>query len=125
MGLDSPASRPGISLVKNPDTNGLPMIHPQRLLIARQAMFSLQGDIFLKIPLDIAVNKYLGFTPMNSLESAFYYANPKYLFTGYQTGRYHPEERILPDNSHDIQLNLSDSRIVGSLTGSGGTGFLY
>ena len=60
-------------------------------------MFSLQGDIFLKVPLDIAVNKYLGFMPMNSWESAFRNANPKYLFTVYQGSRYHREERTLPN----------------------------
>ena len=62
-------------------------------------MFSLQGDIFLKVPLDIAVDKYLGFTPMNSWESALCHANPRYLFTGYQEGRYRLEEITLPDNS--------------------------
>ena len=70
-------------------------------------MFSLHGDIFLKIPLDMAVNKYLGFTPMNSWESALPYANTKYLFTGYQPGRYHREEITLPDNSSSGRANFS------------------
>jgi len=60
-------------------------------------MLSLQGDIFLKVPPYITVNKYLGFMPMSHWESALPCANPKYLFTGFQTGRYHLEEMILPD----------------------------
>ena len=63
----------------------------------RQAMLSLQGDIFLKVPLCIAVDKYLGFMAMNSWESALPCANPKYLFTGFQKGGYRLEEIILPD----------------------------
>ena len=66
-------------------------------------MLSLHGDIFLKVPLDIEVNKYLGFTPMNSWESALLNANPKYLFTCYQASRYHREEITLPDNSRSSQ----------------------
>jgi len=60
-------------------------------------MLSIHDDIFLKIPSNIAVNKYLGFTAMNFWESAFRYANPKYLFTGCQGGRYHREGITLPD----------------------------
>ena len=60
-------------------------------------MFSLHGDIFLKVPLGITVNKYLGFTAMNPWESALARANPKYLFRGFQAGRYHLEEKTLPD----------------------------
>ena len=60
-------------------------------------MLPLQGDIFLKIPLGIAVNKYLGFNAMNFRESALSQANPKYLFMGFQTGRYHLEKVTLPD----------------------------
>ena len=60
-------------------------------------MLSLQGDIFLRIPMDMEVNKYLGFTHMNTYESALYSANPKYLFTRNQPGRYHLEEITLPD----------------------------
>jgi len=59
-------------------------------------MLSIHDDIFLKIPPDIAVNKYLGFTPMNFWESAFRCVNPKDLFTGCQAGRYHREEITLP-----------------------------
>ena len=69
-------------------------------------MLSLQGDIFLKVPLDITVNKYLGFTPMNFWKSALCHANPKYLFIGYQEGRYRLEEITLPDNS------LSDGEVL-------------
>jgi len=61
-------------------------------------MFSLQGDIFLKIPPSIAVNKYLGFTPIITWEFAFHHANPKYLFTSFQAGRYRPEAKTSPDN---------------------------
>jgi len=45
----------------------------------RRLCSSLQGDIFLEIPLDIAAAKYLGFISLNSLESATYLAKAKYL----------------------------------------------
>jgi len=79
-------------------------------------MLSLHGDIFLKIPLDIAVNKYLGFTPMNSWESASRYSNPKYLFPGYRAGRYHREEIIFRTIDVHAEPNNSASRIAAYST---------
>ena len=64
--------------------------HPKSSL--RSHHVSLQGDIILRVPPDIAVNKYLGFMPMNPWESAMHHANPKYLFTGCYASRYHLEE---------------------------------
>jgi len=75
------------------------LVYPTEIEVPRQAMLSLRGDIFLKVPLGIAVNKYLGFMAMNPWESALSCANPKYLFTGFQTGRYHLEEITLLDYS--------------------------
>ena len=50
-------------------------------------MFS-QGHISEEIPQDITAVQYLGFAPMNPLESAANFLNPKYWIASYQGNRY-------------------------------------
>jgi hypothetical protein len=55
----------------------------------------LKGDISKKIPLDSAVAKYLGFTPVSLWESATDSLNAKYLVTAPYGDRYHLEESAI------------------------------
>jgi hypothetical protein len=54
-----------------------------------------KGDISKKIPLDSAVAKYLGFTPMSFWESATNLLNAKYLATALYGSRYRLEESAI------------------------------
>jgi hypothetical protein len=54
-----------------------------------------KGDISKKIPLDSAVAKYVGFTPMSLWESATDSLNAKYLATALYGNRYRLEESAI------------------------------
>ncbi|MFC1531828.1 hypothetical protein ACFL7M_00455 [Thermodesulfobacteriota bacterium] len=54
----------------------------------------------MEIPLNIAVTKYFGFTPVRLSESALNLANPKYLVTNFQAGRYYLEDTGIAGNEY-------------------------
>ena len=54
-----------------------------------------KGDISKNIPLDSAVVKYLGFTPVGIWESATNLLNAKYLATALYGSRYRLEESAI------------------------------
>jgi len=57
------------------------------------AVYSIR--YLFSIPLDSAVAKYLGFMPLNPLESATDLAKPKYLATSSKGSRYRLEEIVI------------------------------
>jgi len=60
-----------------------------------EAMAVSSRRYLFRIPLDSAVVKYLGFMPVNPLESATDFAKPKYLATSSKGSRYRLEEIVI------------------------------
>jgi len=68
--------------IKNPGPEDRVLPLPPKRGLRRRWVFS-QGHISEEIPLSIAAVQYLGFTPMNPLESAARFLNPKYWAASY------------------------------------------
>ena len=58
-----------------------------------QVLYLSSREYLFKIPPDIPMTKYSGFTPLNYWESAVCFSNPEYLVICYQASRYSLEER--------------------------------
>ena len=87
---------------------------------------SLNDDIFLKIPLDFIVVKYLGFAHLNPLESAVDLAKSKYLAASLKVSRYSLEEIVIAGLIplfRKSQFFLTSRQMVGIFDTQKGCGF--